>query len=57
MIEAAKTWLNKGTGLRSKIKQVQQGLDDGSICIEVDESRITLENLEILNEVELYALR
>lgn len=57
MIESAKTWLSKGTGLRSKIKRVQEGLDDGSIQIEVDESRIVFENLEELSEVELYALR
>ncbi len=57
MIEAMTTWLNKGTGLRTKIKRVQMGLDDGSIQIEVDPDRIQFENLEKLNEVELYALR
>ena len=57
MIEAVKSWVSKGGSLRTKIKRVQEGLDNGSIKIEVDEERINLENLEQLTEVELYALR
>lgn len=55
-MEEFEEWMKKGKDASKKLKLIENALDSGDLVLDIDDSKLTYENMHNLNEVELYAL-